>query len=213
MSFDRNGRFYYWNLIRNRFKHGMILFTVRNLLMRLGINIFPYYWVQEGAENIEEPKIKGDPIDYPISYFDRNDILEIAKTKTAYKPEVLLSQFDKGNKCIGLKHKGEIAAFMYVQFDDVHINKKRVFKLKNDEVYLELMYTYNEFRGRNLAPYLRYKCYKLINRERNNKIYSISAYFNNPAQKFKKKLKARNLALYVYIEIFKYSKDFVLRKY
>lgn len=212
MSFDKSGRFYYLNLIRNRLRHGLILFTLRNVLMRLGLNISPYYWVQEGLNNIEEPKIKGNPEDYPISYFDRNDILEISKTKTAYKPEVLLNEYDKGKKCIGIKYDGEIAAFMFIQFDDVNIYK-RTFELKNNEAYLELMYTYNEFRGRNLAPYLRYCCYELLRKEKKNNLYSISAYFNRPAQKFKKKLNAKNLALYVYIEVFRFSWDFVLRKY
>lgn len=95
MSFDRNGKFYYLNLIKNRFKHGMVLFTLRNLFTRMGVDISPYYWVQEGVDVIDEPQIKGNPENYIVSYFDYKDICEIIKTKTAYKTEILLAEFEK----------------------------------------------------------------------------------------------------------------------
>lgn len=79
---------------------------------------------------------------------------------------------------------------MFVQFNDIY-EGKRIFRLKEDEAYLNFMYTYNEFRGQNLAPYLRYHCYKMLEKENKLKLYSISEYFNKPAINFKEKLKAK----------------------
>ncbi len=212
MSFDRNGKFYYFKLTLNRLSNGLILYSIRDLLMRIGLNIGPYYWVQEGFANIVQPQIMGNPKEYELSYFNRNDILEIGRTKTDYNANLLLKEFEKGRKCIGLKHNAKIASFMFVQFDDVYYHK-RVFKLKENEAYLNLMYTYNEFRGRNLAPYLRYLCYNLLKSDGVDNLYSISTYFNTSAISFKKKLNSKNIALYLYIGIYRYTWNFVLKKY
>jgi hypothetical protein len=59
------------------------------------------------------------------------------------------------------------------------------------------------FRGKNLAPYLRYKSYDILKKMGRSKIYSVSAFFNSSAVRYKEKLNAKNLKLALYIEIFK----------
>ena len=93
-------------------------------------------------------------------------------------------------------------------------NKGRLFKLKDNEALLVNMYTFQSFRGKNLAPYLRYHSYEFLNKQGRDTFYSISDYFNKSSIKFKEKLKAKPLKLYFHIILFKkYHWDFLLKKY
>jgi hypothetical protein len=65
------------------------------------------------------------------------------------------------------------------------------------------MYTMDDFRGKNLAPYLRYKSYEILKELGRDKIYSVSVLFNSSAIRYKEKLNAKNLKLILYIELFK----------
>lgn len=207
-----NKRHYRLNLIVNRAKNGLILFSIRNLLMRIGINIGPYYWVREGFYPIQEPIIKLNPDECKVAYLDLKDMEEIRKTRTSFGSD-FTSSLKNGQKCLGLKYNGEIAAFMFIQFNGF-IFQQRTFSFMKNEAYLLNMYTYNNFRGKNLAPYLRYHSYELLKKDGIDTVYSITMYFNKSAIKFKKKLKAKNNKLYLYITLFKkYTWNFVLKNY
>ena len=87
-------------------------------------------------------------------------------------------------------------------------------KIKENEAYLLNMFTFNSFRGKNLAPYLRYYCYRYLENRNITIKYSISNYFNKSAIKFKKKLNSKHLILYVNIELFKKLQwHFVLKRF
>ena len=203
---------YYLNLITKRIQDGQVLFSIRNLLIRVGIHIGPYYWVREGAYPIDEPKIKLDPTKCEVSYFSLKELEEIKKTETSFGSD-FTGLIRDGQKCLGIKFDNEIATFMFIQYDDL-LFRGRKFRLNENEVYLQNMFTYDKFRGKNLAPYLRFHCYQLLNKEGIDKIYSVTTYFNKSAINFKKKLKAKNLKLNLYlIFLKKYTWNFTLRDY
>jgi hypothetical protein len=60
-----------------------------------------------------------------------------------------------------------------------------------------------DFRGKGLAPYIRYHSYKVLERMGYSRIYSVSDYFNTPSLRFKKKLKAKLIELRLVITFFK----------
>lgn len=102
---------------------------------------------------------------------------------------------------------------MWIDFDSCNFTPHSV-SMKRNEAYLFSMYTMHEFRGMNLAPYLRYKTYECLRKMGKDTFYSISEYFNYSTLKFKKKLNARNLKLILYIELFKkVRRSFTLREY
>ena len=203
---------YYLRLIPKRIQDGQVLFSIRNILIRVGIHFGPYYWVREGAYPIDEPLIRLDPAKCEVSFFDLEELEEIKKTKTAFGSD-FTGLLKEGQKCLGLKFDDEIAAFMFIQYDDL-LFRGRMFKMNENEAYLQHMFTYDKFRGKNLAPYLRFHCYQLLNKEGIDKIYSVTEYFNRSADKFKKKLKAKKLTLNLYFILFKkYTWNFTLRNY
>ena len=102
---------------------------------------------------------------------------------------------------------------MFINFAECDIKSKKI-KLKKDEAYLTYMYTLKAYRGRNLAPYLRYKSYEILKEMGRDKIYSISSVLNSSAIRYKEKLNAKNMKLILYIEMFKKIKmTFKLKSY
>ena len=146
-------------------------------------------------------------------YLKPNEFNELRKKIVGYK--LNSGDFNSHNHMsyIGLKHKGEIAAFMIIVLGDFNYHKK-VIRLNKNEAYLTHMYTFEEHRGKNLAPYLRYQSYLNLRDQGKDMIYSITQYFNTSSKRFKRKLNARNLQLYMYIILFKkYHYHFLLRNY
>lgn len=198
-----------WNILSN----GLFLFGLKNRLARIGLDITPFYLVQEGVTEYEAPEIRGDSSTYTVSYFEEHEISLIEKSILGIKQNDLLKDLKSGQICVGLKHGNEIAAFMFLNKEHVDL-RGRFIKLKNNEVYLHGMYTFESYRGKNLAPYLRYHSHKLADELGLDTKYSISEYFNKSTIKFKKKLNSKHLKLYVSIILFKKKEwHFLLRKY
>jgi hypothetical protein len=188
--------------ILSKFKHGLVLQAIRNQLARFGIVLTPYYWVQEGINSTEEPKIKGTISDYKVEFLDAEDLKDIDEIFHGYPVARLIADLNSGKICLGLKHNDEIASLMWINLNECSfssINKP----LKADEAYLTSMHTIESFRGNNLAPFLRYKSYEILKKMGRDKIYSVSEFFNSSAIRYKQKLNAKNLKLVLYIELFK----------
>ena len=184
-------------------RYGMTLQSIRYLLMRIGIEFSPYYIFLDGINGTELPEMKGIGEDYYTCEFLGPEHMKIigAVNYAGFSENKLLSLLEAGEKCIALKHKDEIACFMWMNFVEFSY-KSTVVHLKSNEAYLWFMYTMESYRGKNLAPYLRYRSYKILEEMGRNRLYSISDYFNSPAVRFKKKLNTRKLKLILYIQLF-----------
>ena len=75
------------------------------------------------------------------------------------------------------------------------------YELGPGEAYLYDAFIAPDFRGRSLAPYMRAESYKHLRRVGRHTFYSISDYFNSPAIKFKEKLNAEAIRLYLQIKL------------
>ncbi len=213
MTLAKDARISKLQWLWNKVRYGLVLQVFRNILSRIGMEFRPYYWVQEGLTNNGPPLIEGDKADYTLEFLGRDDMIIIGTRADGYNTGILLENLKEGKKCISLKYKGEIAAFMWIDFDVCNFTPHFI-RLKNNEAYLFSMYTMHEFRGKNLAPYLRYKSYECLRKLGKDTFYSVSEYFNYSTLKFKKKLNAKNLKLILYIELFKkFRRSITLRKF
>ncbi|MET7030288.1 hypothetical protein [Sediminicola luteus] len=199
----------FWNVIRN----GLFFHGLRNRLERIGINFMPYYWVKEEMRKCEEPQIKGDVSEYKLRYLTLEELTLICKDIDNFILDDLIDDFKNCDLCIGLENNKEIAAYMFIGLNDFTFKHRKLQILEN-EAYLFNMWTFHSFRGRNLAPYLRYKSYELLNEMGRDTKYSITEYFNKSSIKFKNKLNSKHLQLYLYIELFgTIKKHFLIRSY
>jgi hypothetical protein len=213
MEVGRKDKFYkvkwFWNIMR----HGLFLHGVRNQLAKIGIDIMPYYWVQEATEPITPPNIRGDASGFKVSYFGEEEIKEVKSTIIGIEGKDLLDDLKNGQLCIGIKHNENIAAYMFIKRENFTFRKK-TFELKENESYMHSMYTFESYRGKNLAPFLRYNCYELAKEKGINVNYSVTEYFNKSTIKFKKKLNSKPVKLLVSIVLFKkYTKNITLKNY
>lgn len=200
--------------IQLRVRHGLALQSFRYALMKVGIEFSPYYLYRDELNRTDIPEIKGIFDDYSCELLKPEDMKVIGAVNYAgFSEDKLLSLLKAGEICIGLKHNGEIAAFMFVNFIEFKY-KSTVIHLKDNEVYLWFGYTMESYRGKNLAPYLRYKSYEILKEMGRDKLYSISDYFNSPAVKFKKKLNTKKLKLILFIQLFnKFHWSLTLKSY
>ncbi|GGW27871.1 hypothetical protein [Arenibacter certesii] len=198
---------------REVIKNGMLLFGVKNRLARIGITIMPYYWVQEEFETCAEPQIKGDVSEFKVRELNLDELMLVSKGIENLHLDVLEKQYNECLLCLGLEHNNQIAAYMIIGVKDLHF-RGRLFPINNNEAYLSSMWTFHDFRGRNLAPYLRYKSYQVLKEQGRDIKYSISEYFNKSTLKFKNKLNSKPLQLFIYFDLFgKWKRNYLLKSY
>ncbi|MDO5970477.1 GNAT family N-acetyltransferase [Flavivirga aquimarina] len=213
MEVGNTKRFYRIHWLWNILRYGLFMQGLRNRFAKIGIDVMPYYWTLEGAEEFEPPKIKGDDSGFEMSYFGEIELDYIQNKIKGIAHKDLKRYLKEGQICVGLKCYNDIVAYMFIKKNEYRFRGK-TFKFEKNEAYLHTMYTFEAFRGRGIAPYLRYQCYKIAKKEGITRTYSISEYFNKSSKKFKKKLCARNTELYISIVLFKkIRKTFLLKKY
>ena len=128
--------------------------------------------------------------------------------------KMLSERLKKGNKCFALKRDNKIVGFTWCDFDMFTYPPTREFRLKSNESYLFDAYIFKAYRGHQLAPFMRYRCYQELQKLGRSVLYSYSDYFNTPANRFKVKLDARLLRLCLYVQLFeKFKWNLTLKVY
>jgi hypothetical protein len=187
--------------LRAKRRHHLVLQSLSRVLGCKGIEIAPYYVTHESLKHETEPSV--DPELGPVAACLLSPA-EIEEVYTHPESRVMGDEatlLDERCLCFGLKVKGEMAAFMWCNLHRCHSRITR-FPLKEDEAYLCSAVTFTAYRGKNLAPLLRYELYRYLNQIGRTNFYSITEYFNTPARKFKEKLGARQLRLGLHIRLF-----------
>lgn len=192
-----------FQIIKQRFLYDFILETVgRKVMSRSGLVIRPYYVFKEGL-------LEGNPKDfgvvsqdYEIVFLTHEDVQNLDRIEGRFVTALnMQDNLKKGHKCLGLKIKGNIAAFTWCRFDIFDFPRTKGFVLCENEAYLYDMYVLRAYRGLNIAPLLRYSCYQELAKIGRTVLYSVSDFSNKPALRFKKKLDARIISLKLYLRI------------
>lgn len=181
--------------IQGLFKHRLVLRFLFSKLRYTGIHIIPYYLTQESLNVKTRPTVSPELGAVAVSVLSPTELAavynELEGKGLAMSRPILAKQ---SCECFVLKIKDEIVASSWCNLQQCH-DRLSSFPLKQDEAYLCNAGTMDSYRGKNLAPFLRYAFYEHLNRIGRTKLYSITEYFNTPAVKFKEKLGARQLKL------------------
>ena len=193
---------YYLRHIKSKLKYNGPLRVIMGGLYKLKISIDFYYIVQEGLAGGKIPAYEHGVDGYTLEHLGPQDIDALcaiplrSTTRAQY-----VDYFKRGCLCLGLKKEGRLAAFTWSNLKQmtyaVHTRP-----LKSYEAYLFDAYTLMDYRGKGIAPYLRYQMYKELAKLGRVKLYSISEYLNTSSIRFKKKLNGQIAALYVWIRLF-----------
>jgi hypothetical protein len=192
----------FWGKVKYKMRYGLTLRSILLNLKKIGIEIIPYYLFQESKKYASLPDCYGDPSEYSLELFGTDRINILGTLIKGFNLKESIEYLESGDLCLVLKYRSEIAAFTWTSFNEIRYCATHI-KIKNNEGWLSAMYTVDSFRGRNLAPFLRYKSYELLNEMGRDVFYSVSEYFNTPAVKFKEKLNAKKLKLILFIRLFK----------
>ena len=182
-------------------KHGMFWHGVRNNFARLGLDVMPYHWSKTTIQSVEAPTHKANDLDLKFSVFGESEINFIKNTIIGIEDKDLLEYLKNGETCIGLKHEEEIVAFLFIRKQSFQF-RERHFNLGETDSYFHSMYVFEKYRGKNIASYLRYQGFKLLEKENITNFYSISEYFNKSAIKYQKKLNSQPEKLYLSLILF-----------
>jgi len=203
-----------------KIRHGLVMDAMvakldKIMLRRLrskNINvIIPFYLYQEGIFGEYCKNYRDGSENYEIGFFKPENMKDIASfPRDGWSSEKeLLTRLSEGHKCYGVKYRGKVAAFTWCNFVNCH-SVLYNFPLKKNEAYLYDAYTTESFRGRGIAPHLRFKLYEVLHKMGRNRFYSISLFFNKSAIRFKKKLYARPLILCLHFK--KHKKNYMSLK-
>ena len=194
--------------------NGLLIQKILQLLKLAGFVIEPYYLVQEGLFGVVDFETEKNYNNFEFTELGLQDMPALDRFDgRSIRKETLQKRIKQGHKCFALKTDGSIAAFTWCNPNEIHHYKLSSRTLKQREAYLYDAQTHYNFRGRNLAPYLRYKSYYALNLMGFDILYSCSDYFNRPAIRFKQKLNARFLSIGMNLNLIGlYKKSWVIKQ-
>lgn len=212
MEINNKSKNYRIRRLRDILRHGLFWLGVKNNLARIGFDIMPYYW-EKGSTLIKPITIRGDESKYEFLTFGEEEITCIESNIIGISHKDLLTDLRNGDICLGLKYEGEIAAYSFIKCKTFDY-RGRQFDIKPTDGYVHNTYTFEDFRGNNLAPYLRYKSYEYLKNKGVDSCYSISEYLNKSTLKYKEKLNVHPQKLYLSVILFKkLVLNFTLKSY
>jgi hypothetical protein len=155
------------------------------------------------------------PLDNSVTAFlEPSDMKTIsASPEVSHSEDELLDRLAAGCLCLGMKHNGEIVAYSWCNLRRLSYGMLN-FPLKENEAYLFDARTFEAYRGYRLAPYLRYELYKHLAGLGRKRLFSCTSLLNTSAVKFKKRLQAKPIKVYLYFNFLdKYRFHISLKNY
>lgn len=182
-----------------RIRHGLVVQEILDRLARAGLLICPYFItveaVQPGAAAPADERLALrwlGPDDAPA-------MAEILDRPTAAQAFQTLAP---DARCMGAFWNGRLAGFSWLTYDLVPMpgpERRELFRLASDEVYLFGMFIAREYRGLRLAGALRSRVYDELAMEGRTRLYSVTLAFNRSSRRFKARLGAREVELRLYL--------------
>jgi GNAT superfamily N-acetyltransferase len=200
----------------------IVMFIQENPLLRDAygilssvVKIVPFYIFQEFLSDEKELNLRPDLGSLQASVLEPSDIKAVSLNPEVPESEgLLLDRLAHGSICLGLKHNDDIAAYTWCNLKEFQYHPTLDITLKEDEAYLYDARTFKAYRGKNIAPYLRYQLYKYLAKTGRTKLYSYTVLFNTAAVNFKLKLKAKPIKLYLGFVFFKrYRLNILVKDY
>ncbi len=188
-----------WGSIKETFEHGLLTHKLVQRLGKIGLNIDVFYLVSEGDYDCS-PEWLATFKGYEVKALSSQDMEALVMKRPWINLGELKERLERGDICIGIQYEGEIVASTWVDLKQCN-HAPILFDVADNEAYLYDAGTLSEFRGKGLAPFMRYRCYEYLRRLGRDHYYSYSDYFNKSSINFKKKLNARFEKLYISFSI------------
>jgi hypothetical protein len=170
--------------------------------VKLGIRISLFYLTKieldQDISIFESNKFS----DYTVELLNEKDLDNIAAFQKGSAQKEYYLRLQDGCIGFGVKKNGDIVAYTWFNFLECTFAGYR-FKLKENEAYAFDTYTFIEYRGKRIAPFLFYQSNKKLIKLGRTTLYSIVEVLNKQAVNVYRKLGARFVLLALYISLFK----------
>ncbi len=190
--------------------------AVKYLFKRVLMDVRPFYYMKEIFPAAVPDHLTALPDGFEFFTLTESDLETFRhhpRRDEYVDHQTMLDHLHKGDTCLGIKCKGEIVALSWYSLID-STAKYYPAPMGEKEAYLYDMFVFAEYRGKNLAPILRYKNYQILHSLGRVTYYSITERANSASLRFKQKLGAQKLFLAAYCELFgRYKKTVILRRY
>ena len=188
--------------IKSKVRYNHPLGVLFDALAKIGIKIVPYYLLLEKLPEDGLQHLESGFEDYSVTLLGPEDMKVIARIpERNVSEEELLQRLQRGMICLGVKQEEQLVAFTWADLHECHYQGYR-FPLEEDEGYLFDAHTLMAFRGKRIAPYMRYKLYKEQASSGRTRLYSISNRLHRSSVKFKMRLNAEIIDRGIHIELF-----------
>jgi GNAT superfamily N-acetyltransferase len=186
-----------------------IMPAVLRQLKKVGIHLNPFFTVREGDSRTE----LSDSDEFRFDFIAENEFDSLVTFERTVDRSTLRSWLDSGKRCFSVWDNDKLIATMWCDFDEFNF-APNYRPLATDEVYLYAAYSDPRYRGRNVAPNMRQRCYAALRELGCSRFYSYTQFFNVAARRFKEKLGARNEQLRLNYCLFgRWSNTVTLRTY
>jgi len=184
-------------------------------LRKMGLTL-EFYYVHVGRpSDLQDVNESWEPklAEYEAGFLHEEDMSEVASCEEWLSEELLLDRMRRGLKCFAVKHRGQIVSYLWCAFEEIACACYQT-KLKENEVHLFNAYTRPDYRGKGLAPFMRYQCYNALSNMGIEKFYSVCDVFNAPSVRYKEKTNTPLHKLGLFFALGdKYSRNWILKEY
>jgi hypothetical protein len=202
----------YWTYVKHRLQYDSLPQLMIDVFAKTGVYLQPFYFFLEGSSDKGVPERYNLPAGYTIGFMDADEIeLLSALPERNIPAEELRERLKYGKLCLGVKYNGDLAAFTWCNMAQCTF-PGYPFDLKEDEAYLFDAHTAIPYRGKGLAPMVRYQLYLALARMGKTKLYSFSDMFNKPAIRFKQKLNSKIIDKGLFVRLFNKWHFYIGRK-
>jgi hypothetical protein len=200
--------------VKERYREGLLLNTIYSGLKAIEVNLF--YLFQENLDDVMNLDIQSKIEPIEIEHLKPSDMRYLAmQAERDYSEDKMLRMLSEGCKCMGTKYKGKIVSYGW--YDLQNCKSKRFsfsFELKANEAYFYGIRTLSAFKGKGLAPCLRYHTYKYLAEIGRTRFYSLILFSNIPSIKFHRKLNDKPLKLFMNVRYLgKFNRNILLKRY
>jgi len=183
--------------------------AVLRRLNNVGIHLEPFFTVREGEARPE----LGDTGNFRFDFVTEDEFETLNTFIKTDDRSTLRAWLDAGRRCFAVWDGNRLIATMWCDFDEFSF-APNYRKLADDEVYLYQAYSDPSYRGQNVAPNMRLRCYAALRALGRRRFYSYTQFYNAAARRFKMKLGAQNEQLRIHCCLFgRWSNTVTLRTY
>jgi RimJ/RimL family protein N-acetyltransferase len=203
----------WWRRARTRLRYGTFLQEASDRVARLGLQITPYYVVEEAP--LDRPELDELDADLDVRFLGHSEVdLVAAFPARPRAPERVRALLEEA-RCLGIFVSGQLAGYTWARFDAIPRlrSDQTLYRLQPNEAYLFDAFIDRAHRGRRLAPLMRHHMHKALAAEGYRRFYSITVRLNTASRRFKARLGATELELRVLFAIARrWSSEFRIRK-